>query len=156
MTELPTTFPPLPHSRSWPANIQAAHQVLTDLYRNASAVLQLEDVDPLQIAFHLDSITSDAVPVLCAMEREGESEQHVGDPQLPEEWLHAGAQVLGELVNSLQHLRESARGRYVNLFHLIIIHIIHSYIVKILASQYRTPSLLSGRVSGGVHGKPSI
>jgi hypothetical protein len=107
----PAMFPPLPPSLEPSANIEAAHRVLTDIYRHASVLLQQEDADPLRIAFHVDSITSDAIPVLCAMEREGGSEH--SPTRLPEEWLQAGAQVLGELVVALQRKNGLARERFV-------------------------------------------
>ena|ERR1700722_9248836 len=110
---LPTAYPPLPHPGSWSPNIQAAHQTLTDLYQNAFTILHLEDVEPLRIAFHIDSITADAIPILCAMETDGESEHSPPDSRLPEEWLQGGAQVLGELVVALRRMRELARGWFV-------------------------------------------
>jgi hypothetical protein len=103
---LPASFPYLPpHQQSWSANIQHAHQALVDIYSHTLTVLR-QDSDPLRIAYSIDMITSDAIPILTAMEKD--------DHQLPEEWLHAGAILLGYLVVSLREAEARAKGRCVN------------------------------------------
>ena len=73
---LPPTLPGLPYTshHTWSANIQTAHQVLANIYHQAFTVTQQGDAaDPLRLAFHIDTITSDAIPILSAIEEEAEA-----------------------------------------------------------------------------------
>jgi len=90
-------FPRLPDSILQPQlspNTQAAHQILKDIYKHAIAALQQENPDPLQLSSHIDAITSDAVPLLVAIEEEGTS---TGMPLL-DAWLHKCVKLLGNTV----------------------------------------------------------
>jgi hypothetical protein len=92
--ELPTNFPPLPPAQSgrgWPANYLKAHQAISDLYSHAIQLLRQDDCDTSWIAFYISTITSDALPLLEALENEGGSTSD----HLPMEWLHSCAMVLG-------------------------------------------------------------
>jgi hypothetical protein len=67
---LPISFlslPPHQPHQPWPANVQNAHEVLTNIYKHAITILY-QDSDPLQITFYTDLITSDAIPMLSVME----------------------------------------------------------------------------------------
>ena len=119
-TSHPETFPclpdrPSPHT-AWSANIHAGYRVLANLYQNAAALLRSEDVDPLQVSFHINAIASDAVPLLSAMEMDTKCSTSLDDSQLPSEWLHHSAKVYGSLVHSLQHIGGLAQGRFVTHF----------------------------------------
>jgi hypothetical protein len=83
------------------------------LYRNAVALLHSEDVDPLQVLFHINTIASDAMPLLSAMEMDAECPSSPDDTRLPREWLHHSARVCGSLVHSLQRIGELAQGQFV-------------------------------------------
>jgi len=112
-TQLPSTFPPLPalpagHLR-WSANILEAHCTLQDTYKHAIQLARQEDLDPLRVAFHIDAITSDSVPILVALENLQDSDE----TPLAEEWIHAAAELLGDLVVVLRHVGELAKGKYV-------------------------------------------
>jgi hypothetical protein len=111
----PTTFLSLPSRdphKTWSANIHAAHRVICNLYRHASAVLHLEDADPAQVSFHINAVTSDALPILQAMEDEPPSlfsDASSESSRLPCEWLSAAAQQLGNLVVALRDRGELGR-----------------------------------------------
>ncbi len=61
-------------------------------------VLRQEDSDTIRAAFHIDAITSDAIPILSALEREVETQNII----LPINWIHKSAHLLGNLVNALR------------------------------------------------------
>ena len=66
---LPQVFPDLPYRNSpWPANVLAAYDKLSEIYRHALRISRQEDVDPLQLIFHLSAIDDDALPVLQAIQ----------------------------------------------------------------------------------------
>ena len=104
-------FPRLPDSilqPQWSPNTQAAHQILKDIYKHAIAALWQENPDPLQLSSHIDVITSDAVPLLVAIEEEGTSTGML----LPDAWLHECATLLGDMVIQLRYLKDMACGRW--------------------------------------------
>jgi len=110
---LPSTFPCLPpwhHQQLWSVNIQTAQHILADLYWDAFTTVKHDDADPLWVAFHINVITLDAIPLLVAIKKEGDSRTAPAECQLPEDWLHAGAELLGHLVVSLQGARDQAKG----------------------------------------------
>ncbi|KAL4080551.1 hypothetical protein J3A83DRAFT_4184577 [Scleroderma citrinum] len=52
----------------WPADVQAAHEVIQRTYNRAVHVLQCGgSPDPMQIAFHINALSSMALPVLKAL-----------------------------------------------------------------------------------------
>ncbi|KAF5357480.1 hypothetical protein D9758_012525 [Tetrapyrgos nigripes] len=68
------SLPPLPppsitrHNANWPPNVTAAEQTLRNIYQASSQVLALPSVDPRRMDFHLRAITSDAVPLIIALD----------------------------------------------------------------------------------------
>lgn len=75
---------PHPPSEQWSPNLRAAHEVISNIYSHAVRVLNQEDTDPLCVAFHIDTIVSDAFPLLIALKEESESNP---DQFLPADWL---------------------------------------------------------------------
>ncbi|KAL4066457.1 hypothetical protein V8B97DRAFT_2025423 [Scleroderma yunnanense] len=82
------TFPLLPENSltPWPADVQAAHEVIQRTYNRAVHVLQCGgSPDPMQIAFHINALSSMALPVLKALISSG---THGSENEcLPCEWL---------------------------------------------------------------------
>ena len=103
--ELPHDFYPLPTvvlegtRQVWPPQVTSAYEVLKNIYSHAVRLSHQEEVDALQTAFHIDAITSNAVPLLSAIEQEVTG----GSVAIPLEWLHQSAQLLGRLVVSLRN-----------------------------------------------------
>jgi hypothetical protein len=117
---LPEELPQLPHSLlPWSANILSAYQLLSNIYRNARSILRHDAADPLRVAFHIDAITSDAIPVLSAMEVEDNWDLDNG-PKLSEEWLVACAEIFGHLVVILRRIAEQIRGWFVQSSFLML------------------------------------
>ncbi|KAF7987119.1 hypothetical protein HWV62_321 [Athelia sp. TMB] len=83
-----------------------AHQIIDDIYTRALRVLRQDDSDPLRPHFHIDSISSDAIPVLEALERD--EELHMDGMS---QWLEEVAAVLGHLVVHLHRAAKEMRGR---------------------------------------------
>jgi hypothetical protein len=103
MPALPTALPQLPscmlNQNPWSANILTAHDSLSDMYRRAHHILNKKDADPIQLTFHIDTISGDAIPLLEALAH---------DPQGLEmqDWLSHTAHLLGNisvLLSSFQH-----------------------------------------------------
>jgi len=46
----------------------SAHNALSDIYQHALQVLGQDQMDPVQIKFHLSAIKGDAIPLLLAVE----------------------------------------------------------------------------------------
>lgn len=110
MPVVPNTFPYLP-SRTliqapWSANILTAHDTLSDIYRHAYRILNQEDADPLQLTFHIETVSGDAIPLLEALAR---------DPQGREmqDWLSYTAHLLGDLSVLLSAFRDNTQNRRV-------------------------------------------
>lgn len=72
---------------------------MSDIYRRGIRTLHQDDSEPFQLMFHIDAVSSDAVPLLQALEVEP-------DHQISQSWLHDCAEILGQLV---LHLREAAK-----------------------------------------------
>jgi hypothetical protein len=87
--------------------VQEAHQSLGEIYRHAVQLANQEDLDPLRVVFHVDAVTSDAVPILVALEGSQDSDE----TPLPEPWLHAAAELLADLVVVLRFVGELAKGK---------------------------------------------
>jgi hypothetical protein len=107
-------FPSLPEPLSgrWSPNIRAAHATLCSIYEHAAQVLDQEDSDPIRVSFHIDTLSSDGLSILEALEAEGD---HNPDECLPEDWLHNCASILGDLVVHLYHVKEAVGGQYVSV-----------------------------------------
>jgi hypothetical protein len=98
-------FPPCTTAHTpWPANFLVAYDTLSDIYRRAYCILNQEDADPLQLTFHLEAITADAIPLLEAFEV---------DPRGPEvqDWLSDAATLLGSLSVQLSSFRHNIETR---------------------------------------------
>lgn len=106
MAPLPASFPPLPpcenETASWPSSIRDSWDRIATEYERVYTLLNLEDCDPLQISFHIDNVTSDCIPLLEALE---------GDGDVPVNWLLESAQLLGETVRELRIALTIYQGR---------------------------------------------
>jgi len=104
---LPTAFPPLPPSptgQGWPSKYIEAHKIVSNIFDHAIQVLNQDKSDTSCIAFHMNAITSDALPLVEAFETEGASMSDC----LPVEWIHTCARILGWTVLALQLCTEGA------------------------------------------------
>lgn len=103
--ELPHDFHPLPTvivdgtRQVWPPQVTSAHEVLKNIYAHAVRISHQEEVDALQTAFHIDAISSNAIPLLSSIEQEVRG----GSLAIPLEWLHQSARVMGNLVAGLRN-----------------------------------------------------
>jgi hypothetical protein len=105
---LPTAFPSLPPSQSgqgWPLNYLTAYQIISETYNHAIQILHQDDYKTSCIGFYINAITSDALPLLEALETEGGSTAE----SLPSAWLQSSAIVLGWVVQALTSYREEAQ-----------------------------------------------
>lgn len=64
------------------------------------------------MAFHVDSITTDALPLLVALD----ASEHSDETPLCHTWILGAAELLGDIVSFLRHVGEQAKGKCVN-FH---------------------------------------
>jgi len=102
-------FPLLPwHNLGrWPADIHAAHEIVRKTYDHAACVLRSDGFpDPTRVAFHIDALSSKALPLLEALIPSGASHE---DKCLPLEWIVGVAELLGQVIQDLQ-----AMGHIVN------------------------------------------
>jgi hypothetical protein len=114
---IPQFFLDLPISNdantNWATNIQQAHRILANAYGRAAALVQQADGDPLQIAFHIERITTEAFNVLLALRDEGQAytEYANSSHRLPGEWLNEAAVLLRNLVTALRNALEHSQER---------------------------------------------
>ena len=117
--DLPEEFPQLPEhpdpSQGWLANVYKAHEVMSNVYRRAFRVLCQDESDPLQILFHIDAVSSGAVPLLEALEN---SKAELGF-QFSVQWLLDSAELFGKLVLHLREAAEKMKSRFV----IVITHL---------------------------------
>lgn len=99
---LPRTLPSLPSSpqAGWPPNLLLAHDALGDIYQHALRVLDQDQMDPIQVKFHLAAIEGDAVPLLLAVEHDYTSTDL-------EEWSVTAATQFKNLHLALSHYCEN-------------------------------------------------
>lgn len=113
MYDLPDGFPRLPGhpnpSQGWPANVYKAHEVMSDVYRRAFRILRQDESDPLQLLFHIDAVSSDAIPLLEALEN---SEAELGF-RFSMPWLLDSAELCGKLVLYLREAAKKMKSRFV-------------------------------------------
>lgn len=106
MDALPSLFPPLPpcpsESGLWEPSVRESRDRIATEYERIHMLLQQEGCDPLQISYHIDNVVNDSVPLLEAMEL---------DEQVPIEWLHTGAKLLGEVVCRLKDMKLVYQGQ---------------------------------------------
>jgi hypothetical protein len=63
----------------------------------------------LRVAFHVDALTSDGIPILIALDDSEDSDE----TPLPEAWIFEAAKLFGDMVAVLRHVGELAKGKYV-------------------------------------------
>lgn len=118
-------WPPFPHLPAraqntvlWPAAVREAYKFLESTYNHATHVLLVDGADPTRISFHVDRITSRALPILMELTSDSD-EAHIDglhEDTLPEAWLDAVATLLGQVVLSeLQSLGTTLSNWYVIL-----------------------------------------
>jgi hypothetical protein len=91
---LPDVFPQFPFRAATQvplsANFLTAHDILSDIYRHALQILNQEDADPIQLMFHIETLSGDAIPLLAALAQNPQGNEMC-------DWLSRVAGVLGEL-----------------------------------------------------------
>jgi hypothetical protein len=133
---LPATFPPLPvDEMSWSANTHAAHKVISDLYAHAVRVIHQDETDPARLAFHINSLSTDALSLLQALAEDGGQENHA----LPGSWLIQCSRILGEAVWHLKSSTGNGQSRYAERKKCTS-HLAHEGTVKICMFMYRVLS----------------
>ena len=100
-------------SQGWPANVYKACEIMSDIYHQAFHVLHQEESDPLQILFHIDSVSSDAISLLEVLEN---SEAELGF-QFPREWLLYNAELFGKLVLYLHEAVKKMKTQFVHFIY---------------------------------------
>jgi hypothetical protein len=105
---LPDDFLQLPLCQDpWPADIQTVYNILRNAYGKAHQMTELEDPDPLRIAYHINYITTDVVQLMEALQ------SHSPRPlALSDDWLHEAATLFGDLVNKLRGSQLTSRLRF--------------------------------------------
>jgi len=113
-----TLFPPLPrHRNGWPADICAAHEIMKRTYEQALDVLRSDGLpDPIRVSFHVDALTSTALPILEALIPIGTIHE---DESLPHEWLMDAARLFGQAVRDLQDMAHVVNMLFVQFSHFI-------------------------------------
>jgi hypothetical protein len=91
---------------------------MSHIYRRAIRVLQQDDAEPLQLMFHIDSVSSDAIPLREALEGD---DVELGF-QFPQAWLYNCAEML------VLHLRETAKKMKAQLVFSVHALLMHSQI----------------------------
>jgi len=108
MVDPPPYFPHLPHDTSYPANILAAHDVISGIYQHVLQILAHEDADPLRLSFHCNAITSDALPLLEAI---GEDSGVTGCSS--RDWVVGASIALASVAARLQDYCAGLSNRYI-------------------------------------------
>ena len=101
-------FPLLPrhYHGGWPADVHNAYEVIKRTYDQAVCVLQSDSSsDPTRVAFHVDALSSTALPILEALIPSSASHE---DECLPVEWIMGVGRLLGQVVQDLQALAHVA------------------------------------------------
>lgn len=102
-------LPPLPpHAahEAWSPNVLQAYEIISDIYRAASQAI-LQEADCVRLKLHAERLTTDAVPILIALENHAENEN------VSLEWLYSCTECIGALVVKLCEAQETTRSRYV-------------------------------------------
>jgi len=102
---LPLSLPPLPErlgiAGNWSAEIQTAYEIVQRTYNYALRVLRADGADPTRIAFHIDALSTTALPILEALIPDLDGDDSTS---LPAEWLVNVATILGCMVSNLECL----------------------------------------------------
>ncbi|KAG1848048.1 hypothetical protein DFJ58DRAFT_796677, partial [Suillus subalutaceus] len=106
---LSLSLPLLPETKNWSAEIQAAYENIQHTYDHAIRVLRADGAEPTRIAFHVDAISSNALPILEALTPDADNtDSDEMSESLPVKWLADVAMVLGCVVSGLEHLGTTA------------------------------------------------
>lgn len=105
MVSLPL-LPSHPDGAVWSPAVYEAYQAISDMWHRGVQVLQNE-AESGRLKYHADTLTSDAVPILLAMEHHAEKET------LPVPWIHQLTESVGTLISQLCRAQETARQRLV-------------------------------------------
>ena len=106
METIPLSLTPFTLPTQCAHSLLKAHAALATIYRHAVRTLHQEEVDPLQLAFHLNNIQSDAVPLLQVIEN---STTELGD------WLAKAATQFGHLFCALSSYQDRVKNLYIFL-----------------------------------------
>lgn len=102
---LPLSLPLLPETKNWSTEIRAAYENVQCTYDHAIRVLQADRADPTRIAFHMDAILSNALPILKALIPDNDiANLDDNSESLPVKWLADVAAILGCTVSNLEQL----------------------------------------------------
>ncbi|KAI6013033.1 hypothetical protein EDC04DRAFT_2609426 [Pisolithus marmoratus] len=90
------------------ADIHAAHETLKKMYNQGLFALHSDGFpDPTWVSFHINTLTSTALPILEALITSASHE----DGYLPHEWVVGVARLIGQTVQDLQDMaQQAARG----------------------------------------------
>ncbi|KIM59842.1 hypothetical protein SCLCIDRAFT_9868 [Scleroderma citrinum Foug A] len=90
----------------WPAEVHEAYEVIKKTYDQAVCVLRSDSSsDPTRVTFHIDALSSTALPILEALIPSSISYE---DECLPIEWIVGVARLLGQAVQDLQAMAHVA------------------------------------------------
>ena len=101
---------PLPHQGLWSGHVQAAFQSMQESYLRARQLLDLDEIDPLRLRYHLDRIQNETVAILLSLDGQGP----------PQDWLEVAAVELGTLTGDLQAAVEGTEQRCALNTHLSV------------------------------------
>lgn len=100
-------LPNHPNGEVWTPSVYGAYQAVSDMWHRGAQVLQSE-AESGRLKYHADTLTSDAVPILLAMEHHAEEEG------LPVHWIHQLTESVGTLISHLCQAQETAKQKFVN------------------------------------------
>lgn len=86
------SLPLHPEQRLWSANVQKAHQLISETYNHATLVLRQENHDPLRLHSLAKKIVDDSLPLLEALHLE------IADV----EWAEVAAEALARTLVDLE------------------------------------------------------
>jgi hypothetical protein len=93
-------LPPPPNYNGWGRNICRAYDILEGTYTTALRLLQ-QDTDRFRLELHADTICTETIPLLQALESDDDI-----SGQLPGQWLDEVASLFGQVVKELRTAQE--------------------------------------------------
>ena len=105
-SDLEPEFPHLLGRIAWTASVKQAHEIISDTHNWAYWLLWLDDSEALQLFFHIDAVTNNALPLLQSLE----SSKELVD-LLPRQWLAHGVELCGRLVYNLWETAKTMKNR---------------------------------------------
>lgn len=97
-------LPALPEcEHPWPQNIYAADGIIRNIYNGAIRMLRSNDAEPTRVAYHYDTLSSEALPLLEAIKSDSSDADH----QLLHDWLLACASLVGEAAAMLEDISQN-------------------------------------------------